>query len=131
MDEEMTTIGCVMGLEANHNQGPSFDDLEKYVLLIFCLTGESDQGTLEITARMRDLVEMGLRPVAVAKSGPDGIFQFSICAFDGVSDVLRHAVVDDAGRIVLDAIEGLEDEKYDRPKATTNHSRKDGRHYEI
>ena len=122
MDEKLTTIGCIMGLEADHHKGPNFDDLEKYVLLMFCLTGESDQGTLEITARMRDLVQMGLRPVAVAKSGPDGIFQFSICAFDGVSDVLRHAVIDDAGKIVLDALEGLQDTKYDRPEATTNHS---------
>jgi hypothetical protein len=113
MDEKLT-IGCVMGLAANHNKGPNFDDLEKYVLLMFCLTGESDRGTLETTRRMRDLLQMGLRPVAVAKCKPDDIFQFSICAFDGVSDVLQNAVVDDAGRVVLDAIEGLEDEKYDR-----------------
>jgi hypothetical protein len=122
MDEKLTTIGCVMGLEANHNKGTNFDDLEKYVLLMYCPTGESDHGTLETTARMLDLVQMGLRPVAVDKCNPDGIFQFSICAFDGVSDVLRNAVIDDAGRIVLDALESLQDAKYDRPKATTNHS---------
>src|SRR5665213_2121116 len=117
MDEKLTTIGCVMGLEANHNKGPNFDDLEKYVLLMFCLTGESDQGTLEITARMRDLVQMGLRPVAVAKSGPDGIFQLSICAFDGVSDVLRNAVSNDGGQIVLDSLVSAEVKKYDRAES--------------
>jgi hypothetical protein len=122
MDEKMTTIGCVMGLEADHHQGSTFDALQKYVLLMFCPTGESDHGTLETTARMLDLVQMGLRPVAVAKCNPDGIFQFSICAFDGVSDVLRSAVIDDAGKIVLDALEGLQDTKYDRREATTNHS---------
>ena len=40
MDEKLT-IGCVMGLAANHNKGPNFDDLEKYVLLMYCPTGES------------------------------------------------------------------------------------------
>ncbi len=44
MDEKMATIGYVAGLEADHHQGSNFDALQKYVLL-FCPTGESDQGS--------------------------------------------------------------------------------------
>jgi hypothetical protein len=93
------------------------DDSRRRVLLIYCPTIELGQGKIEVTTRMKDLALMGFVPVAIARSNPADIFDFSIYATDGLPNSMKTAVFNDSVKIVLEALEKSEVEKHDRCKS--------------
>jgi len=48
--------------------------------LIFCVTGESEEGKIRVTPRMMDLAQMGFQPVAIARGDPGDIRNYKIFA---------------------------------------------------
>ena len=67
MNDNMITLLCVMALESESGCDSCKGGPDKNVLLIVCPASETEQGNLEVTARMRDLACMGSIPAAIAR----------------------------------------------------------------
>jgi hypothetical protein len=65
MEELNYTFGLLMGMDVETKQCTGAGDSDKEILLVFCPTGESEDGKIDFTPRMLDLGLMGLRPVAI------------------------------------------------------------------
>lgn len=108
MDEPIVTFGLLMGKEAEGTKDKCAGDSSKDVLLIFCQTGESEQGKIDVTTRMKDLALMAFVPVAIARWISEDTRYYAIFAKEGLSAALQSAVSSEAGDIVRGAIETLE-----------------------
>ena len=98
-----------MGLEvgSKHDQGAG-DDSEN-VLLIFCPTGESEAGKVDVTPRMMELASMGFRHVAITRWDPRDTSYYVICAKEEtLSEAVRDAILEDAAHIVSEAMNGFD-----------------------
>jgi hypothetical protein len=80
MNDDLVTFACLMAFESYLNCDSLNGDPRKRVFMIYCPTGESEEGTLEVTPRMRDLALMGFVPAAIARADPADIVEFSIYA---------------------------------------------------
>jgi hypothetical protein len=91
MDEPIVTFGLLMGLEFESKQdaGAGYDGTNS--LLIFCVTGESEEGKIRVTPRMMDLAQMGFQPVAIARGDPGDIRNYKIFANEYIPEVLSIA----------------------------------------
>src|ERR1700722_3588983 len=103
--EKFITFGLLMGLEP---QGANTNVDNKSALLIFCPTGESVAGRIDVTQRMMDLALMGFQPAAITRWNLQGTRDYVIFRKEDLSDALRNAVLKDAGNIVCKAIEDFE-----------------------
>jgi hypothetical protein len=108
MEEPIVTFGLLMGLEVESKQDSSADDCFEEALLVFCQTGESEEGKIEITPRMTDLALMGFRPVAITRWDPQDTGYYSIFSTDDLSESLRNAVLNEAGSLVRQALDASE-----------------------
>lgn len=108
MDEPSITFGVLMGMEAEDAQDRGAGDSGKEALIVFCPTGESEEGNIDVTPRMMDLALMGFRPVAITRWNPEDTRYYAIFAKDDLSQLLRNAVLNEAGNVVRDAVEALE-----------------------
>jgi hypothetical protein len=108
MDEPIITFGVLMGMEAEEAQDKGAGDPGSNVLLIFCPTGESEEGKIIVTQRMLDLEFMGMRPVAITRWNPEDTRYYAIFAKEGLSESLTNAVLNEAGSLVREALLGSE-----------------------
>ena len=102
-----------MGLEveSKHDQGVG-DDCEN-VLLIFCPTGESEAGKVDVTPRMMELASMGFRHVAITRWDPRDTSYYVICARgETLSEAFTDAILEDAAHIVSEAMNGFDHYSY-------------------
>jgi hypothetical protein len=104
MDETIVTFGMLMGKEAEEAHDNCAGDTGSKVLLIFCPTGESEEGNIDVTPRMMDLALMGFLPVAITRWNPEDIRYYMIFAKDDLSESLKNAVLDEAGSLVQEAL---------------------------
>jgi hypothetical protein len=112
MDENIVTFGMLMATEVESERGNSAGDSGSNVLLIFCPTGESEEGKIIVTQRMLDLEFMGMRPVAITRWNPEDTRYYAIFAKEGLSQIMHNAVLKETGTLVREALEGLELLKY-------------------
>ena len=80
MEEPIVTFGLLMGLDAEIMQGTGAGDSGKEALLVFCPTGESEEGKIEVKPRMMDLALMGLWPAAIVRWNPQDTRYYAIFA---------------------------------------------------
>jgi hypothetical protein len=100
MEEPIVTFGLIMGLETNNKQDTGAGADGNEVLLIFCPTGESEEGKIDVTLRMTDLALMGFAPVAITRWDPQDSDSYMIFAKEGLSESLTNAVLNEAGSVV-------------------------------
>jgi hypothetical protein len=112
MDEPIVTFGLLMGLEVENEHYAGAGGSGKEALLVFCPTGESEEGQIDVTLRMTDLALMGFAPVAITRWDPQDTDSYMIFAKEGLSDSLTDAVLNEAGNVVREALEGSELLKY-------------------
>ena len=112
MDEPIVTFGLLMGMEVDNEQNNGAGDSGKEALLVFCPTGESEEGKIDITPRMMDLALMGFRPVAITRWDPQDTRYYTIFSTEDISEPLRNAVLNEAGSLVREALEASEVLKY-------------------
>jgi hypothetical protein len=110
MNDNMTTLLCVMALEGESSCDLCKGGADKNVLLIVCPTTETDQGNLEVTARMRDLACMGFNPSAIARCNADDASEFVVFAIAGLSKTVQSALTNESGRLIEDALSNLADQ---------------------
>jgi len=108
MDEPIITFGVLMGKEAEDAQDRGAGDSGSNALLIYCPTTESEEEYIDITPRIIDLEFMGFRPVAITRWNPQDTRYYAIFAKEGLSESLRIAVLNEAGTLVREALEGFE-----------------------
>lgn len=112
MDDHLVTFGLLMGMETENEQYAGAGDSSKEVLLVFCPTGESEEGKIDVTPRMLELERMGLRPVAVTRWNPADPGNYTIFAKEGLSKLMQNAVLNDTWNLLREALEGSEFLKY-------------------
>ena len=112
MDEHFVTFGLLMGLELENKHDTCAGVDGKEALLVFCPTGETEQGKIDVTPRMLDLELMGMRPVAITRWNPADPGNYAIFAKEGLSKSLRSAVLNDTWNLLREALEGSELWKY-------------------
>jgi hypothetical protein len=112
MYEPIVTFGLLMGMEVESKQDTGAGGSGKEALLVFCPTGESEEGKTDITQRMLDLELMGMRPVAITRWNPADPCNYTIFAKEGLSNSMQNAVLNDTGSLVREAMEGSELVKY-------------------
>jgi hypothetical protein len=100
MDQPFVTFGLLMGMEVGNKQDTGACDSGKEVLLVYCLTGESEEGNIDVTLRMTDLALMGFAPVAITRWDPQDTDSYMIFAKEGLSESLTNAVLNEAGSVV-------------------------------
>jgi len=103
MDEPIVTFGLLMGIEVENKQDAGARCDGKTAILVFCPTGES-KGKIDITPRMLDLELMGMRPVAITRWNPEDTRYYAIFAQEGLSEVVRKAVLNETGSLVREAL---------------------------
>src|ERR1700759_424532 len=96
MDDPIVTFGILMGMEVENEHYTSAGGSDKEAVLIFCPTGESEEGQIDVTLRMTDLALMGFAPVAIARWDPQDIDSYMIFAKEGISESLAKAVLNEA-----------------------------------
>jgi hypothetical protein len=112
MDEPSVTFGVLMGMEVENEHYTSAGGSVKEAVLIFCPTGELEEGQIDVTLRMTDLALMGFAPVAITRWDPQDTDSYMIFAKEGLSESLTNAVSNEAGNVVREALEGSELLKY-------------------
>jgi hypothetical protein len=103
MNEPIVTFGLLMGMEVESKQDTGAGGSGKEVLLAFCPTGESEEGTIDITPRLLDLEPMGFRPVTISRWNPVGPCNYTIIAKEGLSEALQNAVFNDTWILLHEA----------------------------
>lgn len=104
MDYLLVTFGVLMGMEVESRQNSGAGGCGKEALLVFCPTGETEEGTIETTQRMLDLELMGFRPVAITRWNPDDIRYYKIFAKEGLSEMMKSAVLDGTWSLLCEAL---------------------------
>lgn len=112
MDEHFVTFGLLMGMETENEQYAGAGEGGQEVILLFCPTGETEVGKIDVTPRMMDLELMGFRPVAITRWNPADPGNYAIFAKEGLSESLQKAVLNDTWNLVREALEGSELWKY-------------------
>jgi hypothetical protein len=102
------TVGCVMAFEAEFEWGESASGQMKEALLVFCSTGETGDGCVEVSPRMKDLAYMGFRPVALVRANSRDVSQFAIYALPDLPGWIMHAISKESENLVQDAIAVLD-----------------------
>jgi hypothetical protein len=108
MDDQIVTFGLLMGMEVDNEQDRGAGDSGSNVLLIFCPTGETEEGNIDVTPRMLDLGLMGFWPVAITRCNPEDTRYYAIFAKEGLSAAMQNAVLEETGTLVREALEGSE-----------------------
>jgi hypothetical protein len=104
MDEPIVTFGLLMGMEVDNEQNNGAGDSGKEALLVFCPTGESEEGKIDITPRMMDLALMGFWPVVITRWNPENTRYYAIFAKEGLSQMMGNAVLKETGSLVREAL---------------------------
>jgi hypothetical protein len=112
MDEPIVTFGVLMGMEVDNEQNNGAGGNGKEALLVFCPTGETEEGNIDVTPRMKDFALMGFRPVAITRCNPADPCNYTIFAKDGLSKPMQNAVLNDTWHLLREAMEGSELLKY-------------------
>jgi hypothetical protein len=102
------TLGCVMAFEGEYEWDEAASGQMKEVLLIFCPTGETDKGCVEVSPRMKDLACMGFSPAALVRANSKDHSQFAIYALPDLPEWVAYAISKESERLVLDAMADLE-----------------------
>ena len=110
MNDDMTTLGCVMALEPLFNCDEPNGDPGKKVLLIVCPATETDQGMLEVTARTKDLAYMGFMPAAIVRCNRNNASVFFVFALPGLSESVQSALANQSGSLIQDALSAQSDD---------------------
>jgi hypothetical protein len=108
MDKPIITFGVLMGMEVDNEQNNGAGDSGKEALLVFCPTGETEEGNIDVTPRMKDFALMGFRPVAITRCNPEDTRYYAIFAKEGLSAAMQNAVLEETGTLVREALEGSE-----------------------
>jgi len=106
MDEPIVTFGLWMGLEVESRQDTRVGESINNALLVYCPTGESEEGKIDDTPQMTDLALMGFSPVAIIRGNPVDIREYVILSKENLSAALKNAVLEEAARIIRKTSEG-------------------------